>query len=294
MRTPSRPAALSALLTLVLALAACSRPAPAPSDGSKRYPLTGRVQSVDLANGRASIAHDDIPGFMPAMTMDFTILDAAVLAALKPGDAIRAELVYSADNRTWLEGVTVTGHGPALAPAASPATPPGQVGDLAPDVKLVDQDDRPLELSAYRGQALAVTFIFTRCPMPEYCPLMTSRFAEVARELAADAGLREKARLLSVSFDPGFDRPAVLRDYGARFQPKEQPPFSLWRFATGEPEQVRRLAEFAGLDYVEEQGTFTHTLRTAVIGPDGRLRGVRRGNDWPAAALAGDLRAALR
>ena len=293
MRT--RPlAAPAALLTFVLALAACSRPAPAPSDGSKRYPLKGRVESVDTARGRAVVAHDDIPGFMPAMTMEFTILDAAVLAALKPGDVIQAQLVYTADNRSWLEGVTVTAHGPAPAPAAAPATPAGKVGDAAPDVKLVDQDDRPLLLSSYRGQAVAVTFVFTRCPMPEYCPLMMTRFAEAARALAGDARLRESARLLSVSFDTKFDRPAVLRDYGARFQPKGLPPFSLWRFATGEPEPVRRLAEFAGLDYVEEQGTFTHTLRTAVIGPDGRLRTVRRGNDWPAAELVADLRAALQ
>jgi protein SCO1/2 len=290
---PCSPALATLLLAGLVAAAACSRTSPAPSDGSRRYPLAGRVEAVDPANGRASVSHEDIPGFMPAMTMEFTILDAAVLAARRPGDRIRATLVIAADNRSWLEGVTVTGHAPVpTSPSASPAAG-GKPGDPLPAVTLLDQDGQALELSSYRGQALAVTFIFTRCPMPEYCPMITSRFAEAARALAADPVLRDRARLLSVSFDTRFDRPPVLRDYGARFQPKSVPPFTLWRLATGEPEQVRRLAQFAGLDYVEEQGTFTHTMRTAVVGPDGRLRSLRRGSDWPAAGLVADLRAAL-
>lgn len=295
MRPFPLPSATLATLVLgaLVASAGCSRTAPVPSDGSKRYPITGQVQGVDPAAGRASVSHEDIPGFMPAMTMEFTILDAAVLAALKPGDQIRATLVVSGDNRSWLEDVAVTGHAP-LPPAPAAAAAAGKPGDPVPAVTLVDQDGRALELTTYGGQALAVTFIFTRCPMPEYCPLITSRFAEAARALAADPGLRDRARLLSVSFDTSFDRPPVLRDYGLRFQPKGLPPFALWRLATGEPEQVRRLAGFAGLDYVEEQGTFTHTMRTIVVGPDGRLRGVRRGSDWRAAELVGDLRAALQ
>ncbi len=293
--SPLLAATLAALLLAgLVATPACSRPAPGPSDGSRRYPITGQVQGVDPAAGRASVSHEDIPGFMPAMTMEFTILDAAVLAALKPGDRIRATLVVSGDNRSWLEDVTVTGHAPVPPAPATSTAASGKPGEPLPAVTLLDQDGRPLELTSYRGQALAITFIFTRCPMPEYCPLITSRFAEAARALAADPGLRDRTRLLSVSFDTRFDRPPVLRDYGARFQPKGLPPFTLWRLATGEPEQVRRLAEFAGLDYVEEQGTFTHTMRTAVVGPDGRLRGVRRGSDWPATDLVADLRAALQ
>lgn len=297
MRPSPPPAATLAALLLagLVAATACSRTSPAPSDGSKRYPVTGQVQAVDPAAGRASVSHDDIPGFMPAMTMEFTILDAAVLAALKPGDRIRATLVISTDNRSWLEAVTVTGHAPVRATPAPPArSTAGEPGDPMPGVTLLDQDGQALDLASYRGQAVAVTFIFTRCPMPEYCPLITSKFAEAARALAADPGLRDRARLLSISFDTRFDRPPVLRDYGGRFQPKGLPPFALWRLATGEPEQVRRLAEFAGLDYVEEQGTFTHTMRTIVVGPDGRLRAVRRGSDWRAADLVDDLRTALR
>lgn len=275
-------ACLAALLS-----AACRPAAPEPPAG-KRYALVGLVVAVDRAAARASVAHEDIPGFMPAMTMEFPMGDAATVERLLPGDRIKATLVVAPDNRHWLEDVEVTARPPQ--PLAAPESEEGAPGDALPDVKLVDQDGRALPLASYRGKALALTFIFTRCPLPEFCPLITSRFSELARALAADEGLRDRARLLSVTFDPAFDTPAVLRDHALRFQPKGRPPFELWRLATGPSEEIRRLASFLGLDYVPDQGSFVHNLRTAVVGADGRLVKVLHGSDWSNDELLGLLR----
>ena len=241
----------------------------------------------------AVVAHDDIPGFMPAMTMPFPIDDDKVLATLKRGDRIAGTLVVG-ETRYRLEDVKVTREAPAnVPPPASPA--PGaepDAGAEAPDVGLVNQDGRKIRLSDYRGKAVAVTFIFTRCPLPDFCPRMGTRFAAVRRRRATGRGPRGRVHLLTVTFDPKFDTPEVLRRWGKQYSKSGS--FDLFELATGEPDEIRRLASFLSLEYDEEAGGgFTHNLRTAVIGPDGKLFRLHRGNDWSAEALVGDLRASL-
>jgi len=279
------------VLTIASTLAltgACRR---AVDDGARRYPLLGKLIAVDVPNGRATIAHEDIPGFMPAMTMDFTIPEPPVVAGLRPGDEIGATLVLSADNRHWLEGVQVVKRGsPPPAPKAS-AGAVGKPGDPLPDLTLVDQDARPLSLASLRGRALAITFVFTRCPFPEFCPLLNARFAELALRLGKQPGLAERARLLSVSFDTAYDQPRVLREFGLRHQPRERAPFELWSFATGTPEAIRELGTFCSLEYMEEEQSFNHNLRTVVVDRKGRLTRVFIGNDWTTGELFEELKA---
>jgi protein SCO1/2 len=283
-------------LPLPLLLAVCLAPAcrrDAPAKGAQRYPIQGRVVEVDAANRKVTLAHEEIPGFMPAMTMPFVVLeqDAALLKPMAPGDSLRATLVVS-DSRYWLEALVLVGPPVPIAgarPAAAVREP--QAGDAVPDVELVDQSGHALQLADYRGRALALSFVFTRCPLPDYCPFLMRGFARAHAALMADPSLARRTALLTVSFDIEHDKPAVLRAYGLPFQ-SSTPPFSHWRLATGRLDEIRRLGAAVGLEFSEEDRSFTHNLRTAVLDKHGRLRRLFRGNDWTPDELVVELRAA--
>jgi protein SCO1/2 len=281
---------LPLILLAALASPACRREAPPVA--RQRYPLEGKVVEVDVANRRVTIAHGDIPGFMPAMTMPFVVLekDAALLQAVGPGDEVTATLV-APDSRYWLEDLVVLRKG-----TPDPNATPGpraheRPGDAMPDVALVDQDGKVLRLADFRGKALALTFVFTRCPLPDFCPLVMRNFAAAHAALARDAALAARTHLLTISFDPAHDTPDVLRAFGKPFQ-RTAPPFTHWTLATGKDEAVRALGAALELDYVEENRSFTHNLRTAVLDREGKLRRLFRGNEWKPEELVAELRAA--
>lgn len=275
----------------VLVVAGC---AGTPSEsGAKSYPLEGTVVEVDPANRKITINHEAIPGFMPAMIMPFIVRqeDAALLDIVSPGDEVTARLVVP-DTRYWLEELVVVKQGtPDPAATARPLLHGLHAGEALPDVVLVNQAGEAVRLSDYRGRAVALTFIFTRCPLPDFCPRMMNRFAEVHDALAADQDLLSRTHLLTVSFDTEHDTPEVLLAYGKPFQ-KTTPPFSRWELASGTEASVRMLATALALDYYQEEGSFAHNLRTAVIDPEGNLHSLYRGNEWTANALLSDLRAA--
>jgi protein SCO1 len=278
-------------LLVALASPACRREAPALA--GPRYPLQGKVVEVDVAGRRVTIAHGDIPGFMPAMTMPFVVLerDAALLRGVGPGDEITATLV-APDSRYWIEDLVVVKKGtpdPSATPGPRPHEP--QPGDAMPDVALVDQDGRPLRLADLRGKAVALTFVFTRCPLPDFCPLMMRQFAAAEAALTRDRGLAARTHLLTISFDTKHDTPDVLRAFGRPFQ-KTTPAFTHWTLASGTEEAIRALGGALELDYVEESRSFTHNLRTAVLDRDGRLQRLFRGNDWTPEELLAELRKA--
>jgi len=282
---------LPLILLAALAAPACKREAP-PAAG-QRYPLKGKVVEVDLANRKVTIAHEDIPGFMPAMTMPFVVLekDAALLRGVEPGDEITATLV-APDSRYWLEELVVVKKGtpdPNATPAPRAHEP--HPGDTLPDVGLVDQDGKPLRLADYHGKAVALTFVFTRCPLPDFCPLMMKKFAAAHASLAKDAALASRTHLLTISFDTKHDTPDVLRAFGKPFQ-KTAPPFTHWTLATGKDEAIRTLGGALELDYVEENRSFTHNLRTAVVDREGKLQRLFRGNEWTPEELVAELKAA--
>ena len=251
--------------------------------------------SVDPVNRAITVAHQDIPGFMPAMTMEFVVLekDAPLLARVGAGDEVSATLVV-ADSRYWLEDLVVVKKG-TPDPNAKPSHQAREAvpGTPVPDVTLVDQDGQPLRLSALKGRAYALTFVFTRCPLPEFCPLMMRNFAAAEALVVADPTLRERTRLLTISFDTKHDTPQVLRSFGKPFQ-KTNPPFTHWLLATGTDDAIRTLGSALELDYVGESSSFTHNLRTAVIDPQGRLSRLFRGSDWQPQELVDALRAAAR
>jgi protein SCO1/2 len=267
--------ATALLIALVLSLSACREKPPQASDSAKRYEIKGKVVSADKSEHKVTIEHEEIPGYMEAMTMPFTLLDDWAYPELKPGAQIQATLVVDT-GRSWLENpVITTVMDSSLAQSEETGIEP-KAGAETPDFTLVNQDGKKISLKQYRGRKLLLTFIYTRCPLPDYCPLMTQNFAAIHREVQQNAALKDKTHLLAVSVDPEFDKPAVLREYGARYTPS----FKQWEFASGTAEEVKQIAQFFGLNYWPEKDQIIHGLRTAIIAPDGKVAKVYRGNDW--------------
>jgi protein SCO1/2 len=189
-----------------------------------------------------------------------------------------------------LSAITKTGHERVDTPAAVSDTPPILApGEQAGDALLVNQDGEPAPFSSYRGHRLAVTFIYTRCPLPDFCPMMDRHFSAVQKTLQSTPALAD-VRLLTVTLDPEFDTPAVLKAHAER---RRADP-AIWTFATGEPDEVSKFASQFGL-YVERTGDrpsdIIHNLVTAVVDPEGRLVKLHTGNDWTPAALVADITA---
>lgn len=252
----------------------------------KRFELAGRVVSIDAANGRVTVAHRTIPGFMDAMTMELAVEPPAVLATLTPGDRIRATLVVH-DERTWIEGIERL-EGERAGFDVDDARDP-DIGTPVPAFQLTDQSGRRFGWERFRGKVVLVTFIYSRCPLPDYCVRMTANFESVARLLESDQN--DRVVLLCVSIDPEHDTPDVLRAYASEKAPMSGR-FDRWMFATGSPDDVRSVARFFGLSYEEQSGQIVHSLRTVVVAPDGRVAAILRGNSWtPEEALAAALAA---
>ncbi|HEY3349663.1 MAG TPA: SCO family protein [Thermoanaerobaculia bacterium] len=286
-------------LALALGLAAalgCGRseaPKPAPPSAEKPYPLKGVVVSVDPGAAKVIVRHEEIQGYMDAMTMPFNVAEPKMLAELRPGDEIEAKLVVG-EKASRLEGIVVSRRGASTSTQTIPEQGPyGKPGDAAPATVLTGQDGKPLSLADFKGKAVALTFIFTRCPLPEFCPRMNAQFAEMETLLAKEPALYAKTQLLSVSFDPEHDTPEVLREYRERFLKGVRGVAPAhWRFATGAPDRIKEFTGFFGLTYLKSGEQFVHSLSTAVIGPDGKVFSVRRGNDWEPPAVIEDLRKA--
>ena len=277
------------IVSFVILGAGCAR-----EPEARTYQLTGQVLAVNLATREILVKHDDIPGFMPAMTMPYVVKDAALLKNSAPGDLITATLIVES-TLGHLTAITKTGSAPI--PADARTTIPAAAGvellkpgDPVPDTRLIDQDETPITLKNFAGSALAITFIYTRCPLPQYCPLMDRRFADVQALVANDQALAGKVRLLSVSFDPAFDRAAVLRAHAKTLGADP----AVWRYATTDEANVDRLAARFGINVIRESnGTITHNLRTAVIAPSGNVTAILDNNAWSADDLVRELKAAL-
>ncbi|HLM60638.1 MAG TPA: SCO family protein [Pyrinomonadaceae bacterium] len=263
----------------------------------KRYPIKGKVISVDKAKKKATIKHEEIPGYMEAMTMDFPIREDWVWEDLNPGADVFAELVVD-DNGYWLEKI-------AISAAPNPNQPPlpvredvAQIGNEVPDFTLTDQDGKRVSLKDYRGKALAITFIYSRCPIPTFCILMSKNFSDLANQLNGNGELKDKIRLLSVSFDPQTDTPAKLKEYGQGYLGKDaKPDFTVWQLATGTDKEIKAVADFFGLRYEVDENDktqFNHSLRTVVVTPEGKVQKVFAGNEWTPNDLLKELQATIK
>lgn len=225
---------------------------------------------------------------MPFLVSD---RDAWVFRNIAPGDQVHATLVLG--ERAELQDINFSRGSDSAGDGTSQMHVP-QPGDAVPDFTLTNQDGRTIHYAQFRGRPLLVTFIYTRCPFPDYCPRMSHNFSEVMRKLKNNAQASTTAQLLSISIDPEHDRPADLRKYGERYVAELDPQFQHWQFATGSPDEVRKTAEFFGLAYNGKDGQIVHNLSTVLIGPDGKVRQVYSGNDWKPEQVAADLMAAAK
>ncbi len=286
------------LFAATILFSSCHRSKP---PATKRYPFTARVISVDTQDQSAILDGDAIPGFMDAMAMSYKVKPPATLNQLTPGDAISGEVVVvqpdlknqDATPDYWLENVKITAHAatpPAAAPNAFHTPAPGEA---VPDFSFTNQDGKPISLRQYRGKVLLLTFIYTRCPFPDFCPRMSSNFAEIYKQITTNPGLAG-VQLLSISFDPEHDTPKVLRDYGFSVaHTHEAALFRRWQFAAPRAADLPKIADFFALTIKPEGGLITHNLSTAVIGPDGKIVSWYHGSEWQISDLIKDATGAL-
>jgi len=249
------------------------------------YKLTGVVREIDKDTGQVMIRHEEIPGFMKAMTMPFDLKGQDVLGELFVGDEVEGKLVVKADDML-LSDVVITNPAP---PAAINIGPDGKVevkakpvvlapGELVPDMTVTLQDGKQAKISDYRGKTLVLTFVYTRCPVPTFCPLMDRKFGELAARLR-NTPREDKVRLLSISFDPDNDTPAVLASHAGARGAK----MPLWTYSVATHEELAKFGPQLGLMYGPGEKEIMHNLCTAVIGPDGtlvRLDVGKAGGEW--------------
>jgi len=270
-------------MSLVLCASACTR------TGERTYALQGQVVSLDRKTTQATIKHEEIKGFMPAMTMPYKVREAGALDAIQPGDLVNAMLVVVADD-AYLVNVKKVGSAPLEKTDAPPsaAVLPLQPGDEAPDGLFVDQDGKMRQFSSFKGTPILLTFVYTRCPVPDFCPLMDRHFEAIQDAATSDRSLKP-FHLVSISFDPITDTPAVLKQHA---QDLHADP-SRWTFLTGKPDDIDQFARRFGVAISRAKDNpldITHTLRTAIIDRDGKVTKIYVGNEWTPAEAIADLK----
>lgn len=285
------------LATVVTSAVGCGSSAPgtstppATASAPKRYAFGGQVLVVNSAKQSLSIKHNDIVGYMPAMTMTFQVARPDLMQGREPGEMIVGTLEVD-DTSGKIVEITRTGMAPVPDRAnGSIATSMLDVGDTAPDAALIDQFDKRRSFSEWKGTPTLVTFIYTRCPLPNFCPLMDKNFASLQKQVLADAALNGKVKLVSVSFDPANDTPAVLQAHAKKLGADP----SVWTFLTADAVTIERFAAKFGVGLVPDGSTggeITHNLRTTLIGADGKIQKIYNGSDWSVATAMSDLRAA--
>jgi protein SCO1/2 len=256
-----------------------------------QHELSGAVVAVDVAKSEIILAHEAIPDYMPAMTMSLRVDDATVVGSLQPGDTIRALLIVTADDG-FLRAVEKVGHRDP-APSATLLPPSADYlleGDSVPDQAFVTHDGRPLHLRDLAG-TVALTFIYTRCPFPTFCPLIDRQFQAVHERVRADPRLRERVRLLSITIDPEHDTLPVLAAHAAELGATDD----TWRFArVDEPIAGSFAARFGVIaSPTSESAALVHNLVTVIIAADGRVAKIYRGNQWTVPELTDALTAGI-
>ena len=286
-------------MVIVLGGVGCKKSAPSASAApAKVFAMRGTIVSTDAATGHVTVSHGDIAGYMPAMTMPYKLVQPAIISELHPGDMITAKVLVDKDDAGFynprLDEIVVVGQAkPDYKPQTFYHVP--APGDAVPDFKLVNEQDKTIHLRQYRGKALLMTFIYTRCMQADYCPKLSENFAAIDQALASDKPLYAKTHLLSVSFDPEYDTPAVLRTYGGahtgRFNDET---FAHWEFAAPSVAELPEMEHYfdVGVTPGDESAVLSHSLATVLIGRDGRVVAFYPSNDWKPGDVVAQMKAA--
>jgi protein SCO1 len=265
------------------------QPTAIPSD-AKNYQLKGIVVSSDATKGVVEVDSEAIPGLMGAMIMPYKLAQPGVAGDLHPGDRITARLRV-ADSGSVIDQIDVIAQAkPDYKPSRTYNVPTN--GEAVPDFKFLNQSGKTIALDQFHGKALLVTFIYTRCPLPDYCIRMSRNFATIQKQLAADPQLYGKTHLLSISFDPAYDTPKVLHSYGTAYAGNTA--FSHWDFAAPPPAELDAVEQFFDVGVSPgSNNTLTHSLSTALITPEGKIFRWYPNNDWNPSAVVDDVKQAI-
>lgn len=282
------------LLCLLIAFPGCRRGATQPQNqAGKTYHIRGIIVGTDLPKGVVTLDTDAIPGYMDAMVMPYALRNPAIISELHPGDTITADL-YTSDSANAIDNVVVVGQ--ARADYKPPAEfKPLNPGDPVPDFKLLNQDGKLIQIAQFRGKVLLVTFIYTRCPLADYCPRMSRNFGQLDKLLDDDTLLYAKTHLLSISFDPAYDTPAVLRSYGGAYTGQyTDEKFTHWDFAAPPEKDLPDVLHFFLVGATPEKDrTITHSLSTVVIDQQGKVYKWYPTNTWTPDQLLADVKQLL-
>ncbi len=275
------------LAMLTCALTSCRDRNPAPnataghSTNVQIYLVKGVVKELKADGKTVVIQHEEVPNYMPAMTMPFEVKDPKALAGLGAGDEVSFRMLVT-ENEGWIDRITKLGTTNVTEPPRRETfrrariVEPLNIGDPIPDYPFTNELGREFSLGQFKGTALAITFIFTRCPFPNFCPRMSENYAEAYKKLLGLKDGPKNWHLLSVSFDPEFDTPTVLKNYAARYKYDT----NHWNFATGALIEIDAITEQFGLVFPREGINFNHNLRTVVIDAQGKVEKVFIGNEW--------------
>jgi protein SCO1 len=260
------------------------------AEESQAYNVRGIVREARPAKSQLVVKHEEIPGYMDAMTMPFRVRDRALLDAVKPGDIITFDLQVTEEDH-WIEALKVVGRSEEKPPAKKTVDiAPFKPGDELPELTFTDESGKPLRLQDYRGKALAITFIYTRCPLPDFCPLLAEKFRTVQQTLIADPQAPKNWQLLSMTIDPEHDTVEVLK----RYSEAQRADASHWKFATGELRDITILGLRSGMEFWEGGSEITHNMRTLIFDAQGRLQTTLVENAWKPEELAAALRKGAR
>lgn len=285
---------LACILFSLLGCHTSSNAKKAASSSNKQYSVRGKVISVDAKDGVISLDSEAIPGVMDAMAMAYTLENPSEASALHPGDTITAQLQITAQGVAVLSQIDIVQEANLnVLPKVFYHVP--QSGETVPDFQFLNQSNRTISLRQFRGKVLLLTFIYTRCASPQYCPLMSRNFAKLDKMLAANPKLYARTHLLSISFDPKHDTPAVLRSYGGAYTGKdEKETFEHWDFAAPSEAKLASVLQWFDVGVTPGKGnTLNHTVSTAVIGPDGKIRAWYPTNTWTPQQLFQDVQQIL-
>jgi protein SCO1/2 len=250
----------------------------------KTFSIRGKIMSVNAAKGIVLLNHEAVPGFMEAMTMSYKLKDAGIISELHPGDRITAKLIVHKTSNGYedpqLDEIVVTGQAkPDYKPTVQYHVP--TAGDVVPDFKLLNQDGHAIHIGQFKGRVVLLTFIFTRCQLADFCPRMNKNFAEIDRVLAANPAMYKGTHLLSISFDPKFDTPEILKSYGGIYTGGGKETFAHWDFAAPPEHELGAMEQFFDVGVTPgDAGSLTHSMSTALIGKDGKVRAWYPTNEW--------------
>jgi protein SCO1 len=275
------------LLAFLVLLPGCHQNTPSalskPASNAKTFTIRGRVISTDAAH--VTLDGEDVPGFMEAMTMDYKLADPSVVSELHPGDRITAKVLADKVGDNYedvrLDDIVVIAQArPDYKPPVSYHVP--TAGDVVPDFKLLNQSDRTIHLNQFKGKIVLMTFIYTRCQLADFCPRMSHNFADIDKALAADPALYKQTHLISISFDPTYDTPKVLRSYGGAYTGNyTNERFLHWDFAAPTEKELPAMTQFFNVGVTPgDNKSLTHSLSTVLIGKDGKIIDWYPTNEW--------------